>query len=187
MDTDDILLEAEEAMGKSVEHMTHEFSGIRTGKASPALVENIDVEAYGGSRMKLKQLALISTPEPRLIVIQPFDVSTVGDIERAIKESKVGINPSVDGKLLRLPVPELSEERRKDLAKNVKHLAEEARVRVRHSRREAIDLGKKLHKSGDMTEDALHDLEDEVQKLTDRHVGEIDKLLASKEAEIMQI
>lgn len=187
MDMDDILLDTEEKMEKGVEYMTHEFSAIRTGKASPALVENIDVETYGGSKMKLKQLALISTPEPRLIVVQPFDAATVQDVEKALKESKIGINPSVDGKLIRLPVPELSEERRTEMAKLVKQLAEEARVRVRHSRREAIDAAKKLHKSSAITEDQFHDAETEIQKLTDKYVGDIDSHLQHKENELMQI
>ncbi len=124
MTPDEILLETEAAMEKGVEYMLHEFAAVRTGKASPALVENIDVEAYGTS-MKLKQLALISTPEPRLLLIQPFDASVTKDIERALKESKIGITPAVDGKLIRLPIPELSEERRKDLVKTVRHMAEE--------------------------------------------------------------
>src|SRR3954463_6542184 len=109
MSRDDIVLEAEMTMEKSVDYMVHEFAAVRTGKASPALVENLDVEAYGTS-MKLKQLALITTPEPRLLVIQPFDAATVRDIEKAIKESKLGINPATDGKLIRLPVPPLTEE-----------------------------------------------------------------------------
>src|SRR5476651_1343286 len=133
MSAEDILLESEMAMEKSVDYMIHEFDSVRTGKASPALVENIDVEAYGSS-MKLKQLALITTPEPRLLVIQPFDASTTKDIERAIKESKIGINPIVDGKIIRMPIPALSEERRKDLVKGIKQMAEEARVRVRSTR-----------------------------------------------------
>src|SRR5258708_20334256 len=110
-------------MEKSVEYMTHEFASLRTGKASPALVDNIDVNAYGAS-MKLKLLALISTPEPRLIVIQPFDASVTRDIEKALKESKIGITPAVDGKLIRLPVPELSEERRKDIEKTSRPMPE---------------------------------------------------------------
>src|SRR5450755_3242055 len=114
MSAEEILFEAEVTMEKSVDYMIHEFSSVRTGKASPALVENIDVEAYGAS-MKLKQLALVTTPEPRLLVIQPFDASTTKDIEKAIKESRLGINPAVDGKIIRLPIPALSEERRKDL------------------------------------------------------------------------
>src|SRR5438067_2526404 len=143
MDPDEILLETEAAMEKAADYMTHEFASVRTGKASPSLVENIDVEAYG-TNMKLKQLALITTPEPRLLVIQPFDASTVKNIEQAIKESKIGINPAVDGKIIRLPIPELSEERRKDLVKTVKHMAEEARVRIRGHRRDGIDEAKKL-------------------------------------------
>src|SRR5450432_4765058 len=138
MNADEILLEAEMAMEKSADYMIHEFASVRTGKASPALVENIDVEAYG-SAMKLKQLALITTPEPRLLVIQPFDASTTKDIEKAIKESKIGINPAVDGKIIRLPIPELSEERRKDLVKGIKQMGEEARVRIRANRRDGID------------------------------------------------
>lgn len=186
MAADDILLEAEEGMDKNVNYMTHEFTSVRTGKASPALVENIDVEAYGSS-MKLKQLALITTPEPRLLVIQPFDAATVKDIERAIKESKVGINPRVDGKLLRLPIPELSEERRRDLVKTIKVMAEEARVRVRGSRRDALDGAKKLKKDGEMTEDELESFEKEIQKLTDQYIGKIDEQVASKEADIMRV
>src|SRR3712207_7338382 len=123
MTPDEILFEAEETMEKSVDYMIHEFSSVRTGKASPALVENVDVEAYGSS-MKLKQLALITTPEPRLLVVQPFDASTVRDVEKALKESKIGIQPLVDGKLIRLPIPELSEERRRDLVKSLKQMAE---------------------------------------------------------------
>src|SRR6476660_8160434 len=158
MTPDDILLETEAAMEKGVEYMLHEFAAVRTGKASPALVENIDVEAYGAS-MKLKQLALISTPEPRLLLIQPFDASVTKDIERALKESKIGITPAVDGKLIRLPIPELSEERRKELVKSLSKMAEEARVRVRANRRAALDEAKKLKASGVLTEDGLRDLE----------------------------
>ena len=186
MSSDDILLEAEMAMDKSVDYMIHEFSSVRTGKASPALVENVDVEAYG-SAMKLKQLALITTPEPRLLVVQPFDATTVKDIEKALKESKIGITPIVDGKIIRLPIPELSEERRKDLVKSLSKMAEEARVRVRSNRRSAIDEAKKAKAAGDMTEDGLRDAEDSVQKLTDRFVKSIDDHFARKEAEVMKV
>ena len=186
MSRDDILLEAEMTMDKSVDYMVHEFAAVRTGKASPALVENVDVQAYG-STMKLKQLALITTPEPRLLVVQPFDASTVQDIERALKESNIGITPQVDGKLIRLPIPELSEERRKDLVKSLGKMAEEARVRVRANRRSAIDDAKKLKTAGEVTEDGLRDLEGEVQKLTDRFVKSIDDHLERKEAEIMKV
>src|SRR6201989_2008036 len=127
MSAEEILFEAEMSMEKSVDYMVHQFASVRTGKASPALVENVDVQAYG-SAMKLKQLALITTPEPRLLVVQPFDASTVADIERALKESKIGIMPAVDGKIIRLPIPELSEERRKDLVKSLSKMLEEARA-----------------------------------------------------------
>ena len=186
MSTDDILLEAEMTMEKSVDYMVHEFAAVRTGKASPALVENIDVQAYG-SAMKLKQVALITTPEPRLLVVQPFDAGTVQDIERALKESKIGITPAVDGKIIRLPIPELSEERRKELVRALGKMAEEARVRVRSNRRTALDEAKKLKASGGLTEDQLHDAEAEVQKLTDRFVKSIDDHLKHKEAEVLKV
>ncbi len=165
MSTDDILLEAEMTMEKSVD---------------------VDVHAYG-SAMKLKQLALITTPEPRLLVVQPFDAGTVQDIERALKESNIGITPAVDGKIIRLPVPELSEERRKELVRSLGKMAEEARVRVRSNRRTAMDEAKKLKTSGGLTEDQLRDVEAEVQKLTDRFVKSVDDHLKHKEAEVMKV
>lgn len=186
MTAEEILFEAEVAMEKSVDYMVHEFSSVRTGKASPTLVENVDVDAYG-SAMKLKQLALITTPEPRLLVIQPFDAGTVRDIEKALKESKIGIMPQVDGKIIRLPIPELSEERRKDLVKSLRQMAEEARVRVRGNRRTALDEARKMEKGGQLTEDGLRDLEGDVQKLTDKAVKEIDQHLERKEAEVMKV
>ncbi len=186
MSWEESLFEAEEGMEKALEYMVHEFAAIRTGKASPALVENIDVEAYG-TPMKLKQLALITAPEPRLLVIQPFDASTVKDIERGINESRIGINPIVDGKIIRIPIPELSEERRRDLAKTVKGVAEDTRVRIRSCRRDAIDVAKKLQKAGDLTEDELRDAEAEVQKMTDKYVSSIDKNVEAKEAELLRI
>jgi ribosome recycling factor len=186
MEADEILFEAEAAMEKGVDYMIHEFAAVRTGKASPALVEGVEVSAYGTS-MKLKQLALISTPEPRLLLIQPFDGSITKDIEKALKESKIGITPAVDGKLIRLPIPELSEERRKELVKTVRHMAEEGRVRIRSSRRSGIDEIKKIEKAGKITEDERHDLEEEIQKLTDKYVREIDAHVESKEIDIMKV
>ena len=174
------------SMEKSVDYLVHEFAAVRTGKASPSLVENIDVHAYGSS-MKLKQLALITTPEARLLVVQPFDAGTVPDIERALKESKIGITPAVDGKIIRLPIPELSEERRKELVRALGKMAEEARVRVRANRHAALDEAKKLKASGALTEDGLHDLQGDVQKLTDRFVHSIDEQLRHKEAEVMKV
>ena len=186
MDLDEVLLEAESSMEKAVEFLTHEFASIRTGKASPALVENIDVDAYGSS-MKLKQLALITAPEPRLLVIQPFDASVTRDIERGINESRLGIAPAVDGKIIRIPIPELSEERRRDLVKTIKQIAEESKVRVRSCRRDAMDSAKKMQKDGELTEDALRDAETAIQKLTDQYVASIEQHISSKEAEIMKV
>jgi ribosome recycling factor len=186
MDPDDILLETEGAMEKAFEYMNHEFSAVRTGKASPALVENIDVEAYG-TPMKLKQLAVISTPEPRMLVVQPFDASTTKDIEKAIKESKLGINPITDGKIIRLPIPPLTEERRKDLVKGIKQMAEEVRVRIRSARRDGMEAMKKLEKAGDVSEDDLERYEGEIQKLTDQFTKRIEEGLEIKEADIMKV
>src|SRR6266513_4350499 len=186
MSRDDILLETEMSMEKSVDFMVHEFAAVRTGKASPALVENVDVQAYG-SAMKLKHLALITTPEPRLLVVQPFDAATVKDIEKALKDSKIGITPMVDGKIIRLPIPELSEERRKDLVKSLRQMAEEARVRVRANRRTAVDDARKMQKASELTEDGLNDIEIDVQKLTDKSVKQIDDHLERKEAEVMKV
>ncbi|MES2572583.1 MAG: ribosome recycling factor [Verrucomicrobiota bacterium] len=186
MDPDEIILETEATMEKGFEYMTHEFAAVRTGKASPALVENIDVEAYGAV-MKLKQLALITTPEPRLLVIQPFDGATTKAIEKAIKESKVGINPAVDGKLIRMPIPQLSEERRKDLVKTIKQMSEESRVRIRSARRDGIDTLKKAEKEGKITEDDLESYEKEIQKVTDSFIKKIDDAFVLKEADIMKV
>ena len=186
MTSDEILFNTEADMEKSVEHMVQEFASVRTGKASPALVDNIEVEAYG-TLMKLKQLALISTPEPRLLVIQPFDAATTKDIERGIKESRLGINPVVDGKIIRIPIPELSEGRRRDLAKSIKQMAEEARVRVRANRRDGMESVKKLKTASEITEDTQRDLEKEIQDLTNKFVVSIDKHVESKEADIMRV
>lgn len=189
MSTSTQLADAGASMKKSVEHLLHEFAGIRTGKASPQLIENVDVKVsiYGGTSMKLKQLAAISTPEPRLLMVSPFDPSTLQDIERGIREANIGINPATEGKTIRLPVPELTEERRRDLVKVVKAKAEEARVAVRSVRRDAIDAARKMEKNKEITEDERHDFEGEVQKLTDKHVTEIDDLARNKEKEVMTV
>jgi ribosome recycling factor len=137
--------------------------------------------------MKLKQLALISAPEPRLLLIQPFDAANTKPIEKAINESKIGITPAVDGKLIRLPIPELSEERRKDLVKTIKSMAEETRVRIRAARRHAMDAAKKMQKEGGLTEDDLKSAEAQIQKLTDKYVADVDAQVVSKEADVMKI
>ncbi len=188
MDAEELMMETEDAMDKAVEYLGHEFATVRTGKASPSLVENIDVhvESYG-TTSKLKQLAMITTPEPRLVVVQPFDAGTTRDIERALKESRLGINPNVDGKLIRLPIPELSEERRVEMVKMAKQMAEEARVRIRQIRRDAMEKIKGAQKSGEITEDDQKLYEKDVQKLTDDHVAKIDDQLEKKEADIMTV
>jgi ribosome recycling factor len=182
MSRDDILLEAEMSMEKSVDYMVHEFAAVRTGKASPALVENVDVHAYG-SAMKLKQLALITTPEPRLLVVQPFDAGTVP--ASTTSESKIGIIPLTARSFG--CHPGVAEERRKELVRSLGKMAEEARVRVRANRHAALDEAKKLKAAGELTEDGLRDVQNEVQKLTDRFVKSIDDHLKHKEAEVMKV
>jgi len=188
MDASTLIKSTEEAMSKSVEYMVNEISGVRTGKASPQLVENMDVKVTSyGSNMKLKQLASISTPDNRTIMIQPFDPGTSQDIERALRESNLGINPAMDGKNIRLPIPELTEERRKELVKVVRSQGEDAKVIIRSHRRDAMEAIKKLEKDKDITEDDRHTLEDDVQKLTDRFIQDIDNHLKFKEADILKV
>jgi ribosome recycling factor len=186
MDFDDVLLEAEEKMTKALEFVKLEFNGVRTGKASPDLVNNLNVLAYG-SHMKLKEVAAVSTPDPRMLLIQPWDAGTVDAVRKAIEESKLGISPLVDGKVIRLPIPPLSEERRQDLVKSVRKMAEEGRVALRGVRRHALDEGKRLQKEGKITEDDLKGAEKEIQKLTDQHNAEIDAAQAAKEAELLKV
>ncbi len=188
MDSEEVLLETEDAMQKAVEFVATEMSGVRTGKANPALVENINVhvEAYGSS-MPLKQIALISTPEPRLLTVQAHDPTSVPDIEKALKESKIGITPINDGRLIRLPIPELTEERRKEMVKMIKDMAEQGRVRVRGARKDGMDSLKTMLKDKEVTEDSFHDLESEVQTLTDKYVKQIDESCEAKEKDVMTV
>ena len=186
MALDDILLEAEEKMTKTEDVVQKEFAGVRTGKASPALVENILVEVYG-SQMRIRELAGITTPEPRMLLIQPWDATTVHPIEKAIQKSNLGLNPAVDKKFIRIVLPELSEERRHEFVKVVRKMAEDGRVAVRHVRRDAIEALKKETKAGTITEDELKTAEKEVQKLTDDYIAKIDAHLQHKEKEIMTV
>ena len=163
-----------------------EFAGVRTGKASPGLVENLTVEVYG-SQMRLRELAAINAPEPRLLVITPWDASTVHPIEKAIQKANLGLNPSIDGKVIRITFPELSTERREEFTKIVRKLAEDGRVAIRHVRREAIERLKKEAKGGGVTEDEERHAEKEVQKLTDEFIQKIDEHLKAKEEEIMTV
>ncbi len=188
MDPELTMMEAEEAMDKAVEYAMHEFAAVRTGKASPALVEGLDVHVTSyGSHMKLKQLAMITTPDSRLIRIEPFDAATLHDIDRAIRESRLGLNGSIEGKVIRLPVPVLSQERREQMVKLVRQMGEEAKVRVRSARRDALEALKKGQKEGAITEDDLRRLEKEVQNLTDKHVADIDQHIVSKEKEVLTV
>lgn len=173
----------ERRMQGALTSLKTEFGGLRTGRASTSLVEPIVVEAYG-SNMPLAQLATVSVPEPRMISVNVWDKGTLIAVEKAIRQSNLGLNPVVDGTNIRLPIPELNEERRTELTKVAQKYAEQARVAVRHVRRDGLDS---IKKADGLSEDDVRNQSDQVQKLTDRFVGEIDKMLASKEAEIMQI
>jgi ribosome recycling factor len=183
---DDLLEDAKRRMDKSVETTAHEFNTVRTGRASAALLDRIQIDYYG-QLTPLKQLATVNVPEPRMLTIQPYDPGSIKTIERAIQESELGLTPSNDGKLIRLPVPQLTEERRKELVKVVKHLAEEGRVAVRNVRRDVMHDLKELVREGDVGDDEERRAEDRAQKLTDEHVAKIDDLLKKKEEEIMEV
>ena len=186
MALDDIILEAEEKMIKTESVVQQEFAGVRTGKASPALVENIMVEVYG-SHMRIRELAGITTPEPRMLLIQPWDAATAHPIEKAIQKSNLGLNPTIQGKLIRLVLPELSEERRLEMVKVTRKMAEDGRVAVRHVRRDAIEAIKKESKNGGVSEEETENAEKEIQKLTDQYSSKIDEHVAHKEKEILTV
>jgi ribosome recycling factor len=183
---DDLISDATRRMAKSVESTHVEFNTVRTGRASAALLDRISVDYYG-QPTPLKQLATINVPEPRLLTIQPFDPSSLKGIERAIQESELGLTPSNDGKVIRLPIPQLTEERRKELVKVVRQIAEDGRVAVRNVRRDTDRQLKELKTKGEVGEDEERRAEERVQKLTDEHIGKIDELLMRKEAEIIEV
>jgi ribosome recycling factor len=186
MTPDDILLEAEEKMIKTEQVVVNEFAGVRTGKASAALVENVTVEVYG-AQMRIRELAGITTPEPRMLVIQPWDFNSLHPIEKAIQKANLGLMPAIQGKIIRLAFPELSQERRQEFVKITKKMAEDGRVAVRHVRRDAMEqLKKHAHDSG-ITEDQEKQAEKDLQKLTDEYIGKIDEHLVHKEKEIMTV
>jgi len=184
MISQDYLDDTELRMEEAVEACRQEMARLRTGRASAALLDGVTVEAYG-TRTPLRQLANVSVPETRLIVVQPYDKSIIGDIERAINKSDLGLTPNSDGKLIRLTIPPLTEERRKDLVKVARKLAEEGRVRIRAIRREANDDLKRAEKDGDIPEDDARKMQDHIQELTDQFIEKIDKALEEKEKEIM--
>ena len=186
MPVDQVLKESEEKMAKSEAAMMHEFEGVRTGKANPALVENLMVDAYGSS-MRMRDMAGITAPETRMILIQPWDVSTVDAIAKAIQAANLGFNPSIDGKIIRITLPDLSKERRLEFVKSIKKMTEDARVAIRHVRRDTLQGLKDEQKKGDITEDDLSNAEKKVQKLTDDFIKRIDTHLSHKEDEIMKV
>lgn len=173
-------------MDKTVENLKVKFSEVRAGRANPAILNKVRIDYYGAPT-PINQVAGVSVPEARMIVIQPWDISILKEIEKAILASDIGINPNNDGKVIRLTFPELTEERRKELVKDIKKMAEEAKVAVRSVRRDGIETAKAEQKEGNMTEDELKQAENDIQKLTDKSVEEIDQILANKEKEVMSV
>lgn len=182
----EVLSSAKEKMDNTLEHTRREFGTIRTGRASSSLLDGISIDYYGSS-VALNQIANISVPEARLLVITPYDKQALGNIEKAILKSDLGLTPNNDGKVIKIPIPELTEERRRDLVKVVRRLAEDSRVSVRNARREANEQVKKAEKDGDVSEDESHRILDEIQKKTDEYISKIDQLLNAKETEIMEV
>ena len=180
------LDELKTRMQKSIQSLKDELAGLRTGRASASLLEPVMVEAYG-SKMPLNQVATVTVPEARMLSVQVWDRGLAGAVEKAIRNSGLGLNPAAEGVVIRVPLPELNEERRRDLTKVAHNYAEQARVAVRHIRRDGMDLLKKLEKDGDLSQDDSRKQGDQVQTATDNAVGEIDKILAVKEQEIMQV
>ena len=180
------LKEASSQMDRNIEAIQREFSGVRTGKASPALLDTVQVEAYE-SRMPLNQTATISAPDPHMLVVQPWDANLVAAVSKAIQSADLGLNPSVDGDLVRVSIPPLTEERRKEMVKLLHKFAEEGRVAVRHARHKAkADIGQHV-KDGELSEDEGHRELDALQKLTDEHIARIDELLKHRESEVMEV
>ena len=183
---DEFLEDARERMEKAVDAIRHEFSTVRTGRASPALLERVNVDYYG-AQTPLRQLATLSAPEARLLTVQPYDKSSIKAIEKAILESDVGLTPNNDGAIIRLSIPELTEERRKQLVKVVHNIAEEGRVSVRNIRRDVMHDLRELKSEGEVGSDDEHRGEAELQKLTDAKIAELDALLKGKEAEVLEV
>jgi len=180
------ISEAKSHMEKAVDAMRREFSAVRTGKASPALLDIVRVDAYG-SRMPIQQVATVNAPEPRMLIVQPWDKSLLKAIEKAIQEAELGLNPSNDGNVIRVPIPALTEERRRDMVKMLHKLAEEGRVAVRHARQEANKELKRKQQAHEISEDDARRQMDEIQKLTDTYIGRIDELLKVKEQEVLEV
>lgn len=184
--SDEVIELARQEMDGAVNAFRHELSRVRTGRASTGLLEGLQVNYYG-AKTPLRQLAGLAAPEPRLLVVTPYDRGAMGEIEKAIRTSDLGLNPINDGKIIRVPIPELNEERRRDLVKHVRKLAEEFRVSVRNHRRDANDMLKQENKDKQITDDELRAGEAKVQQLTTEHIEKVDKVLVAKEAEIMEV
>lgn len=182
----ELMKNLNDRMEKGIGNVKREFATVRAGRATPALLDRVQVDYYG-SATPISQVANISAPEPRMLVIQPWDKGTLGDIEKAIIKADLGLTPTNDGSVIRISIPQLTEQRRQDLAKMVKKMAEEGRVAIRNIRRDINDDLKKLEKNGEISEDESRRTQEKVQKETDRFIGEIDKLLVAKEAEIMEV
>ena len=183
---DDTLLEAEDKMEKAIEHVRDELSAIRTGRANPGMFNRVFCEYYG-SMTPITQMATISAPEPRMLIIKPYEMSQIGPIENAIRNSDLGVNPTNDGQVLRVTVPQLTEERRRDLVKQAKAKAEDGRIAVRGVRRKAMDELKRIDKDGEAGEDEVNAGEKDLDKVTNDYVSRIDDLVASKEEELMEV
>ena len=183
---DTLLNDLERRMNSSIDVLKKEYQGLRTGRATPNLLEPITVDAYG-SELPINQGATISAPEVRMLMVQVWDQAQLQAVEKAIRNADLGLNPIIDGQIMRIPIPELNEERRKELAKVASKYAEETRVAIRNIRRDGIDTLKKEAKSGDISEDESRSLSDKVQKQTDNSINQINELLSQKEAEIMQV
>jgi ribosome recycling factor len=181
-----VYTEAQAQMDKSIEALRREFGSVRTGKASPALLDMVRVDAYG-SKMPLNQVATVSSPEPRMLIVQPWDKGLMGEIEKSIRNSELGLNPANDGNIIRVPVPALNEERRREMVKLLHRIGEEAKIAVRHARQEANKEIKRLQGEHEMSEDDARREMDRIQKLTDEHVARIDSLLKAKEEEVMEV
>ena len=180
------LADLERRMDGALTSLAKEFQGLRTGRASTQLLDSVVVEAYGAS-MPLNQIATVSVPEPRMLSVQVWDKENTKIVEKAIRESNLGLNPQVDGQLLRIPLPDLSEERRQELSKIAAKYAENAKIAVRNVRRDGMDTTKKMEKDGDISQDDRHIYDEEIQTITDKCINKIDELLSSKEVEIMQV
>ena len=182
---DEILSDLRKRMGKTVDALNREFNKIRTGRATPALLEGIKVECYE-TQMPIEQVASISVPESRLIIVQPWDQSIIGDIEKAILKSELGLTPMNDGKIIRIAIPPLTEERRKELAKLARKIAEESKIAIRNQRRDANEMFKDLKNEKEISEDEFYKCQNEVQKITDEFIKKIDEITAQKEKEILE-